>query len=418
MNVAFDPWIPVVDASGRRKLASLLEVLTQGKILADLAVRPHGRVALMRLLICVAHAALDGPKDYDEWRDVPARLPDAVTAYLTDRKDLFKLFHPDKPWLQVPDIQKGPDGGVTDLGAWTPVSKLDFALSSGNNSTLLDHGGLDPARIIDLEDTVLSMLAFQCFSTGGLISQVYWQGTQSRKTSKDAPCVPASMMHAFLRGSTIGETIHLNLPTYENVRLSYGEKPIGRPVWDMMPTSYEDKPAIENATLSYLGRLVPLARLMRLNAKGQHLLLGDGLVYPSFADGFPPEPTATVVSRSEERALLSFRPERAIWRELAAIVVKRKAMGTGGPLSLDAIQENQAMDLTVSALARSQASIIDTTESVFHVPARLRSQEGTQAYEAEVKLAESLGSRLGWAVESYRADRTAAGNCRAEGRGS
>jgi CRISPR system Cascade subunit CasA len=63
MNVAFDPWIPVVTTSGKRELASLCTVLAEGEKFADLAVRPHERVALMRIFLCVAHAALKGPKD-------------------------------------------------------------------------------------------------------------------------------------------------------------------------------------------------------------------------------------------------------------------------------------------------------------------------------------------------------------------
>ena len=61
MNVAFDPWIPVVTIAGERKLASLCSVLAEGEQFADLAVRPHERVSLMRLFLCVAHSALQGP---------------------------------------------------------------------------------------------------------------------------------------------------------------------------------------------------------------------------------------------------------------------------------------------------------------------------------------------------------------------
>ena len=58
-------WIPVVTLDGKATLASLAEVLSDGAGFADLSVRPHERVALIRLLTCVAHAALDGPNDYD-----------------------------------------------------------------------------------------------------------------------------------------------------------------------------------------------------------------------------------------------------------------------------------------------------------------------------------------------------------------
>jgi len=53
-------------------------------------------------------------------------------------------------------------------------------------------------------------------------------------------------------------------------------------------------------------------------------------------------------------------------------------------------------------LARDQATILDTTESVFHIPGQLRSTEGSIAYQAEVKEAEALSTRLGWAIEDYR----------------
>ena len=75
MNVAFDPWIPVVAASGEGASVSLYTALAEGEKIADLAVRPHERVSLMRLFLCVAHAALNGPEHYDEWCDVPKKLP-------------------------------------------------------------------------------------------------------------------------------------------------------------------------------------------------------------------------------------------------------------------------------------------------------------------------------------------------------
>ena len=408
MNVAFDRWIPVVDTLGNRKLASLREVLTEGEKFVDLAVRPHERVSLMRLFICVAHAALNGPKDYEEWINVPKRLPEAAKKYLKDWGKSFELFHETKPWLQVAGLSKSANGKVseTETKDWTPVSKLNFSFASGNNTTLFDHGGVCENRNISIIENVLSMLTYQCFSPAGLISQVYWNGIPSGKSSKDAPCVPASMIHAFLREKDLMGTIHLNLPTFEDIRFNYGEQQLGRPVWEMQPTSLTDSVKLENATATYLGRLVPMTRLIRLHSSGERMLMGDGLVYPPFTDGFPAEPTATVIVRKngkkEERALLTYRPERALWRELAAVVVKRRAGESGGPLSLCNIQEGKECDLIVAALARDNATIIDTAESVFHVPIRLRTLEGTASYETEVKKSESWESRLEWAVEEYR----------------
>lgn len=422
MNVAFDKWIPVVTTAGKRELASLCDVLAEGDKFADLAVRPHERVSLMRLFISVAHAALDGPKDYDEWLKVPERLPKVVQQYLEvwNKEDSFELFHPDKPWLQVAKLTKTAEGNVSDKvsGDWTPVSKLNFSYATGENTTLFDHEGMSvEGRKISINETLLSMLTFQCFSVGGLMGQVYWNRVRcgvlanpkkenGPVKSSDAPCSPSSMIHAFLRGESLFETIHLNLPTHEDIRISYGDQMLGRPIWEAFPSSMKDADSIVNATQTYLGRLVPMTRVIRLDPAGERMLLGDGLAYPSFISGFPQEPTATVIKRrnanNEERGLLSYQPSKALWRELSALAVKRKTDGTGGPLSLRAIQDGADCDLQIAALARDKATIVDTAESVFHIPSRLRSEEGTATYEAEVKTAEAMASRLGWAVEGYR----------------
>lgn len=188
--------------------------------------------------------------------------------------------------------------------------------------------------------------------------------------------------------------------------MSYGKRPIGRPLWECMPRSLSDDAGVGNATGTYLGRLAPMTRLILLHPEGAHMLLGDGLIYPAFTDGFPPESTATVVTRkngdSEERAILSYRPSKAVWRELAAIAVKRKSDGAGGPLSLRAIQDGKDCDLMVSAMARNKATIVDMVESVFHIPTQLFCEDGHVAYESEVGVSESMAGRLGWAVETYR----------------
>ena len=64
MNLTTDSWIPVVWNVGKPGTVSLREAFERGHEIQDLAVRPHERIALMRLLICIAQAALDGPADY------------------------------------------------------------------------------------------------------------------------------------------------------------------------------------------------------------------------------------------------------------------------------------------------------------------------------------------------------------------
>jgi hypothetical protein len=55
MNLVDDPWIPCIRRDGMVRPASLRDCFTCDDIV-DLAVRPHERVALMRLLLCVSYA--------------------------------------------------------------------------------------------------------------------------------------------------------------------------------------------------------------------------------------------------------------------------------------------------------------------------------------------------------------------------
>jgi len=61
MNLTIDPWIPIVRANGQPGTVSLCDAFAHGEHIRDLAVRPHERIAVMRLVICIAQAALDGP---------------------------------------------------------------------------------------------------------------------------------------------------------------------------------------------------------------------------------------------------------------------------------------------------------------------------------------------------------------------
>ena len=422
MNVAYDPWIPVVTIAGERKLASLCSVLAEGEQFADLAVRPHERVSLMRLFLCVAHAALQGPKDYDEWCDVPKRLPESVRNYLTFWKDSFELFHETKPWLQAAGLNllpsdKGNDSD--DEKGWTALNKLCFTRASGNNSTLFDHesNGGEPTEYTP-EAIALNLLTFQnFFVAGGKASSRRWGNIEMKNppNPKGGPCSGKSILFTFLREKRLNTSILLNLNSNEELKLIYGDSKdwIGKPIWEMPIKSPYDEEAIANATQTHMGRLVPQTRILRVNEDRKRVLLGAGFLYPKFQDEnntFQPDIFATIVlNRNGERELLSARPNNAVWRELHSLTVRRKDASNSnrGPLCLLNTSETSSCDILVNAMItnpKQAAEIVDFIESVFYIPSRLRAPEGNAAYEAEVKTAEAITSRLGWAVETYRGE--------------
>lgn len=421
MNIAFDPWIPTVNTTGDRELASLHAVLTAGSRFSDLAVQPHERVSLMRLFLCFAHAALDGPKTYDDWCEVPSHLPEAARSYLKRWQDSFELFHSEKPWLQVAKLEPLIKNGTqkTDpLKDWISLSRLKLTKASGNNSTLFDSAARGSIETeYTLAELALNLLVFQnFFVAGGKASSRCWdeQKIENPPNPKGGPCAGKSILYSFLRGKDLAETIHLNLNSFEDLKYHYGDTPdwLGKPLWEQPITSPDDQAAIENATQTHLGRLVPQTRHLRIHQNRESMLLGAGFIYPKYQDTnntFPPDIFATMVrDQKEKRKLLSATPDTAIWRELHALAVKRKdKTDTGcGSLCLLNSPASESCDIVVCAMITNPtkaAEIVDLVESTFHIPSQLRAPEGTVAYEAEVEHAVTWQDRVAWAVESYRA---------------
>lgn len=407
MNVAFDPWIPVVTTEGERKLASLCSVLTEGEKFADLAVRPHERVALMRLFLCVAHAALDGPKDYAEWREVPKQLPEAARKYLTLWKDWFELFHKERPWLQVAGLKSAKEN---DENAFTPLAKLDFSLASGAASTLFDHQGAKNAdRCFDHSQLILGMISMQNFSTCGLLSRPLWNGEATPDSAKDAPCITSSMYHVFLVGENMAETICINICDYEELAMLYNTDQnsdwLGHPIWEEMPKNKDD----DNSTLTFLGRLTPASRAIRLFDGSSNMLYGEALRFTTYPD-FPREFNTSVavkrVKKKEDRYLVGARLGIRPWRQLDAILQYNIPDKTSSHAVNLSHLDGKPIDVWVGALVRNpgKQDILDSVESRFHISNKFRSEIGCSIYAAEVQKAQDVSKALEVAVFIYRND--------------
>ncbi|HAJ79492.1 MAG TPA: type I-E CRISPR-associated protein Cse1/CasA [Fibrobacteres bacterium] len=417
MNVAFDPWIPVVYLDGRKKpYASIIDIFTEGSLIADLAVRPHERVAVMRLLLCVAHAALDGPKTLDDWEEVPEKLPVAAKKYLEDwnRKGVFELFDKNKPFLQVAELEpvplkkkKNKDENDEEESGWGKISKLDFSLSSGAASTLFDQRAeKENPRTFHESKLPLMMITFQNFATRGLTPQCLWNKDITEKSAKDAPCISAAMYHTFLRGKNIFETVHLNILSkadLNNHYIPFGNSWFGRPIWEKMPATKTET----ESTRTFLGRLVPFSRAMKISSDCSTFLLGEGLRYQPFPES-PREISASelvIKTRKKiERFLVGAHAEKQIWRELTAILQYNLTEIIGRPLVLSNVIESKSFDIWVGALIPKpgKQDIIDNVESNFHIFEEMRKTTGFEVYRKEVDRSDKIASNLGKALSTYR----------------
>lgn len=413
MNLVTEPWIPVVTPDGKRKLVSLSQVFNEGRRFSDLAVRPHERIALMRLLICIAQAALDGPEDIDEWDDAPSKLPTHAEQYLERWLDSFNLFDRKHPFLQVADLEKPPKKGKSNDGESTgpnPVSKLDFSLASQNNSALFDHHATNQQpRLFPPAWIGISLLAFQNFSSSGRIGVATWKGIESQGggSSLASPCIQKLMLHTFIRRENVLNTICANLLTKEQASKYLAPYKWGQPLWERFPKSPSDQDAIINATETYLGRLVPISRWIKIDSKGGEMILANGFGFSGHPDR-PAESTATEfvieVKNKSERKLLRV-DERGIWRQLPAILVKYTNNKRGrSPLCLlNQPPDSHEYDIWVGGLSwSSEGGYIDAIEAVLKIVPRLQTESGVKNYEEEVLYADKLAKRLASAVCEYR----------------
>lgn len=389
MNLSTEPWIPVLRDDGTRQRVSLEQAFAEAERIRDLAVRPHERIALMRLLLCVAHAGLNGPKNHNDWLGCQQRIAPAALKHLNAHREKFELFGNGPRFGQLYSGTKRAPRPSAKHPTW--ASKLELVLATGNNPTVFDNAGV-VAREFKPLDLARMLVTYQAFSP------LVGRGYKGR-----SPCVEANMLHSLLRGQTLLESIWLNLLDRKTVEETYGARAWGQPIWLRMPAQRSDSVAIANATKTYLGRLCPLPRAIWLVDNFRAIALDNGLVYPAWT-GEPAEPTATTVTPAKrERRVLAAQLDRSIWRDLPALAAKRRSDGPRGALAWQRFPEDRACDFWVGGLATDhKAKVLNAVESSFPLPKNAGSDEFLSFYSGGVRYAEDWATALERGLMAYR----------------
>lgn len=392
MNLTTDPWIPVLRADGSRQPVSLEQAFDEANCIRDLAVRPHERVALMRLLLCVAHAGLNGPKNHNDWLGCQPRIASAAVKHLRSHRGKFELFNNHTRFGQLYSATKHAPRIDEKNPTW--ASKLELTLATGNNPTVFDNAGVNRRRFSPPE-LARMLLTFLCFAP-----QQLGQGYKGK-----SPCSRDRMLHTLLRGSNLLETIWLNLLDRQTIAETYGKDAWGKPVWLAMPKSPKEKDAVENATETYLGRLVPLAHAIILGDDGNVVKIVQDcrFKFPGWT-GEPVEPTATTVTFSKrKRGVLDAQLQRSIWRDLPALAAKRRSDGPRAALAWQRFPEDQVCDFWVGTLITDgKAKVLNTVESSLRLPKNAGSDEFLSFYSGGVRYAEDWATALEKGLAVYR----------------
>lgn len=363
MNLCSDDWIPVRWQDGSQSRVGLSSLFSHSIEISDLVLASHERIAVMRLLICIAQRAINGPVTLDDREKCKDDIIPKTLAYLNQWKSAFELLGKNGAFLQFSNVKPAKEG------QYTPLSKLNMTRASGNNPTLFDNGDY-MSGTVDLGQIALDLLSYQNFSVGGTIGIAVWNGEKTAPKAPDsasaAPCVSSSAIHLFLKASNLLDTICLNLIPFEGVCPSL--QGVGVPVWEKMPESAGDTAAVANASLTYLGRLVPVSRCVRILPDLSGCINAKGVEYPTWVESnfvyYEHSMTLAKTEKGNRTVAIGADPDRSLWRSLPSLLHRfRKGY------ILPAVFDNESMpeqfDVWIGAMIVDKAKIVDILEDSF-----------------------------------------------------
>lgn len=223
-DLTSSPWLPVVRTDGTRADLSLREVFNQAGAIRRLAGDlPTQEFALLRLLLAIAHDALDGPRDTYEWEELwTAPEPfGGVPAYLDRHRDCFDLLHPLKPFYQVASLR-------TEKGEVSLLNKIVADVPNGDPFFTMRLPGVER---LSFGEAARWLVHAQAFDTSGIKSGVV--GDPKAVNGKRYPQGVAwlgNLGGVFAEGDTLRETLLLNLIAADTANLRVTSK-ADTPAW-------------------------------------------------------------------------------------------------------------------------------------------------------------------------------------------
>lgn len=223
-NLVDEGWIPCICDDGSNSTLSLVDLFDYSDNVIDIQHHsPVVKMALYRLLVTIALRCEDcmnlkalanlWDRGLDKTR---------IKEYLYEWRSRFDIFNDDRPFYQVPDFKEGSP---------TTVRKLMHEKASHNNATLFDHSFDEDEISICPSEAALLLLANQSYGVGGGKSS-------TGENFRHGPLMGKAPV--LLKGKNIGESIRLNL-------ISYDPKHPCAQLTDTLNMKEEDLPAWEAA---------------------------------------------------------------------------------------------------------------------------------------------------------------------------
>ncbi|MBA7527501.1 CRISPR-associated protein CasA/Cse1 [subsurface metagenome] len=200
-NLLDDPWIPCILKSKELQILSIKEVLLNSSTIEDISSEnPLINISIYRLLLAILHRNF-GPKNLTEWIKIyEAKKWDQliIDNYFKIWFHKFELFN--EPEYRFYQIQ------VPEISKKTPITVLNHALSSGNNTALFDHTWDSEISSIPIDQAVRLLLSFQNYAVGG--------GRSIPFNYSHAPLMAG--ISILVKGNNLFETLMLNFIRYDD----------------------------------------------------------------------------------------------------------------------------------------------------------------------------------------------------------
>jgi CRISPR-associated protein Cse1 (CRISPR_cse1) len=348
-NLVDDPWIPIYRSDGVNGMASLIEAFTDTSII-DLNADPCQRIALMRLLMAIAHRASD--------------LDQPISGYLEARRSSFDLGDERGGFLRLAGI-------TTAEPPETPAAEY-LQFQKGFKATRLS-----PSQI------ALGLLTFQCCYPGGLCARnLSHEGKKIIAVSAEcAPSVEGGPIYSFIIGKTLLDTIARNMLPQSAIK-----SPLGVPVWEGFSTD------------TFLGRMLPISYAIVFSSGFECMSYGPTLY--SYQNSIQ-DPWLAYRETKKGPAVVRINPEKSLWRELPAITSVPEPGKRSGSLLLQQTRNLQGAQVWVGGMAKFQSAVKTLVESRFDLSEPILDALRTDGYLSAFTGAEKLAGRLSGAVKTF-----------------
>ncbi|MFD4370999.1 type I-E CRISPR-associated protein Cse1/CasA [Streptomyces sp. NPDC058486] len=331
------PWIGVLRSDGTQEELSLREVFAQPqdvrRLTGDL---PTQEFALLRLLLAIAHDALDGPKDIEHWArlwgDPHCFAPAA--GYLDDHRNRFDLFDEKTPFFQTAGLRTEKN----------EVASLNRIVADVPNGEPFFSARLPAVGRLGFAEAARWVVHAHAYDTSGIKS-----GMVGDKRAKGGKVYPlgvgwaGSLGGVFAEGQNLRETLLLNLVAADTVDFdAKGRQDL--PAWrrEHGPQGADRHPAGLRDLYTWQSRRLRL-HADADGATGVVLGYGDPLTARNMHTREPM--TAWRRSPAQEKKHgeplvylpREHAPERSAWRGLASLVADREQNqpdGSGPPSHL------------------------------------------------------------------------------------